>query len=360
MSDLADVGASLRILLTAAALVVIVAGLQAAASIFVPFVLAVFLSIIAAPLLFWLTRARIPSGLAVTIVVTAMVGVLTVAGSFMATSANRFFRALPGYENRLQQGIQMLLERLSERGIEVSGEVVLRYLDPNQAMSLVATILSSVGNLLTNTFLILFMVIFILLEASSFPDKLRGAFRRPEIPLEGFKEFTLKLNRYVAIKTLSSLATGVLVWGWTSICGVEFSFLWGVLAFLLNYIPSIGSIFAAVPALIVTLLSSGLAAALLVAIGYLVINTALGSFLEPRFLGRGLGLSPLIVFLSLVFWAWVLGPIGMLLAVPLTMTLKIALQSHDKTRWAAVLLGDQVPPPLKPPLEGGGARESRP
>ena len=183
---------------------------------------------------------------------------------------------------------------------------------------------------------------------------MRGAFLRPEIPLAGFEEFARKLNRYVAIKTMISLGTGLLVWGWTSIWGVEFAFLWGVLAFVLNYIPNIGSILAAVPAVIIVMLFRGLAEAGLVALGYLAINVGLGSILEPRFMGRGLGLSPLVVFLSLVFWAWVLGPIGMLLAVPLTMTLKIALQSSVRTRWAAILLGQEAPPPANgalPPEE---------
>jgi AI-2 transport protein TqsA len=115
--------------------------------------------------------------------------------------------------------------------------------------------------------------------------------------------------------------------------------LWGLLAFALNYVPNIGSIIAAVPAVLLSIVQLGVLKALVVAAGYAGINMVMGSFLEPRFMGRGLGLSTLVVFLSLLFWGWVLGPVGMLLSVPLTMTAKIALESRDDTRWIAVLLG---------------------
>ena len=118
--------------------------------------------------------------------------------------------------------------------------------------------------------------------------------------------------------------------------------LWGTLAFLLNYVPNIGSIIAAIPALLLALVQLGPGAVLWSAIGYLVVNNLVGNVIEPRFMGRGLGLSTLVVFLSLVFWGWVLGPVGMFLSVPLTMTLKIALDSSEETRWIAILLGPEV------------------
>ena len=117
--------------------------------------------------------------------------------------------------------------------------------------------------------------------------------------------------------------------------------LWGLLAFLLNYVPNIGSVIAAVPAVLFAAVQLGPGAALWAAAGYLVMNVAVGSILEPRFMGRGLGLSALVVFLSLVFWGWVLGPVGMFLSVPLTMMIKIALDSHPDTHWIAVLLGPE-------------------
>ena len=208
-------------------------------------------------------------------------------------------------------------------------------------MELVAGTLSGLGGVLKNTFLILLTVIFILLEGSTFPNKLRAAFG-PGAHFDHFDKFRETVNRYLVIKTTTSLVTGILVSTWLALLGVDFALLWGLLAFMLNYIPSIGSIIAAVPPVLLALVQHGLVSALLVGLGYTVLNLAIGAGIEPRFMGRSLGLSTLVVFLSLVFWGWVLGPIGMLLSVLLTMTLKIALDSYEETQWIAVMLGPEI------------------
>ena len=151
----------------------------------------------------------------------------------------------------------------------------------------------------------------------------------------------------MAIKTLISLVTGIFITIWLTIIGVDYPLLWGLLAFALNYVPNIGSIIAALPAVLLAIIQLGLMRALLAAAGYIVINLLMGSVVEPRFMGRGLGLSTLVVFLSLLFWGWILGPVGMLLSVPLTITAKIALDSRDETRWIAVLLGSEIIPKSK-------------
>jgi predicted PurR-regulated permease PerM len=127
--------------------------------------------------------------------------------------------------------------------------------------------------------------------------------------------------------------------GLCAVVGVDFPVLWGVLAFFLNYVPNIGSIVAAIPPTLLALLGLGGGASFAILTGYVVINNVLGNIVEPRVMGQGLGLSPFAVLLSLVFWGWVLGPIGMLLSIPLTMAVKIAMESGDQTRWIAVLLG---------------------
>lgn len=126
--------------------------------------------------------------------------------------------------------------------------------------------------------------------------------------------------------------------------GIDYALLWGVLAFLLNFVPNIGSIIAAVPAVLLALIQLGPFSALMTAMGYLIANMVMGNIIEPRYMGKGLGLSTLVVFLSLVFWGWVLGPVGMLLSVPLTMLMKIALESSDETRWLAILMGPDIVP----------------
>jgi predicted PurR-regulated permease PerM len=206
-------------------------------------------------------------------------------------------------------------------------------------MKLVARLLNELGGVLTNGFLIILTVIFMLLEASSIPVKLRSIFHDPEASLGNLKQFTDTVVRYIGIKTVISFVTGAFVAVFLTILGVDYPLLWGLLAFILNYIPNIGSIMAAVPAVLLTIIQLGPGRALVVAIGYVVINMAMGNIIEPRLMGQRLGLSTLVVFISLIFWGWILGPVGMLLSVPLTMTVKIALDTSEDTRWISVLLG---------------------
>ncbi len=206
-------------------------------------------------------------------------------------------------------------------------------------MRLTSRILTGMGNLLGDTFLILLVVVFMLLETATFSHKIEEAFPAGSSEMDRLNAFLKNINRYMVIKTWTSTGTGVIATIWLSIWGVDYALLWGLLTFLLNYIPNIGSIMAAVPPVLLALVTLGPWSAVAVAIGYLVINVTIGSFLEPRLMGRGLGLSTLVVFLSLLFWGWVLGPVGMILSVPLTMTMKIGLSSFDETQWLATMLG---------------------
>jgi predicted PurR-regulated permease PerM len=221
---------------------------------------------------------------------------------------------------------------------------LMELFNPGAAMKLVASGLNSFRKVLTNGFLILMTVIFMLIEASSLPLKLRTIFGDTEDALINFEKFINNVKQYMVIKTLISLATGILIAIWLAVIGVDFPLLWGLLAFLLNYVPSIGSIIAAIPAVLLTIIQLGPAHAVAVAAGFLFVNVVMGNFIEPRFMGQRLGLSTLVVFLSLIFWGWVLGPVGMLLSVPLTMTAKIALDSREETRWLSIILGPEIAP----------------
>jgi predicted PurR-regulated permease PerM len=180
-----------------------------------------------------------------------------------------------------------------------------------------------------------------LLEVSSLPVKLKKIFNDPDKSISQVQSIYDNINKYIAIKTWISLVTGLLATILCIIIGVDYPILWGVLAFALNYIPTIGSFIALIPPVLLTLVQLSPIEALVVLVGYVIINTVMGNILEPKFMGKGLGLSTLVVFLSLIFWGWILGPIGMLLSVPLTITIKIVLDSSEETRWLAVLLGSE-------------------
>ena len=329
----------LVILIAAASLVVVVAGMRAASTIINPFLLSVFLASLCAPPLFWLQRQRrVPNGLAVVIILSGLLVAALLFMLFVGRLVNAFTQHFPVYHERLGLIMGGLTAWLSSLGLDMSNVLVSDYLSPGKVMSLVYNMLFAFKGLFRNMFLVFLIVLFILIEASGFPGKLQAAFPNPEKTLGHFKAMTASVNQYMGVKAIFSLATGILVWLLLALIGVDFAPTWGLLAFLLNFIPNIGSIIAAVPAILLALIQLGWPCALLTLLGYLVVNITIGNFLEPRFMGRRLGLSTLVVFLSLLFWGWVLGPIGMVLSVPLTMIVKIALAANEGTRWVAVLL----------------------
>ena len=333
-----NVSKVLIILITVALFVIVVDGMRAAAAIINPFLLAVFLSSLCAPLLYWLQRRGVPNGLGVAAIVLGLLVVALLLMIFVGRSLNTLAQQLPVYQQRLADLITQTIAQLNKLGVDMSTYPLTDYVTPRKVMSLVYFGLSLFRGLFTNMFLILLFVLFIMMETAGFPRKLQAALPDPEATLGHFKTMTANVNRYMGFKTLFSLATGVSVWVLLALIGVEFAGTWGLLAFFLNFIPAIGSIIAAIPAIIWALVQLGLPSALLTSLAYLVVNIIIGNLLEPRFMGHKLGLSPLVVILSMIFWGWVLGPIGMVLSVPLTMIGKIALATSEDTRWIALML----------------------
>jgi predicted PurR-regulated permease PerM len=346
-------------LVSLAALVVVLAGMSAAREIIVPFLLAVFIAILLSGPLFWMRARGLPMWLALLIMVLVVLLLQFALAGLIGSSVNSFVKNLPTYEARLTQQTNQVIQWLEGIGLEMDETFMSQILNTSSVMRLTASIFNGLGNAFTNIVIILLLVIFMLLEASSLPGKLA---RKTGIQIESgnrLQEMVDNVKNYMAIKTVISLATGLLVFLLLTILGVDFPILWGVLAFALNYIPNIGSIIAAVPAVLLAFiqydfLRSGLAAA-----GFVVINFVMGSVIEPRFMGRGLGLSTLVVFVSLLFWGWLLGPVGMLLSVPLSIAVKIILDSNEETRWLAVLLGPELPAgspaEAEPATDGTGA-----
>ena len=326
-------------LLTLASFIIVVAGMKAASSILVPFFLAVFIAVICAPPMFWLRRKGIPKVLALVFILVAILFVGLLFGALIVPSLNDFLNSLPDYQERLSAHISALISLLHEKGVNIPQKVLSDTFNTGWVMSLAGGIFSALSSVLTNAFLILLTVVFILLEAADFPKKLKAVLKNPERSLSTIEKFSQDAKRYLVIKTLISAATGLAIWLWLLILGVDYPVLWGTLSFLLNYVPNIGSIIAALPAVLLALVQLGVGSALLTALGFVVANIVLGNIVEPKLMGRRLSLSALVVFLSLVFWGWILGPIGMILSVPMTSLVKIALESYEDTRGLAIMLG---------------------
>lgn len=330
-------GAGLRFLVAGACLVVIVAGLRAAAPLVLPFLVAVFLAVVSVPLIGMFQRWRVPRGLAVLGAVLLAVGAIGVLALVVGRSVNDFGAAATRYQERLQAVLDSGLALGGDLGLPIDDWSSLELLPFGSMFDLLGGTLGAVASFASNAFLVLLTVTFILIEAAGFSSKLREAFGQ-HVKFGQLEQMMRQVQRYLAIKSAMSAATGVLVGLWVAAFGLDFALLWGLVAFVLNFIPTLGSIIAAVPAVLLAIVQFDLPRAGLIAAGYVGINVIFGNVLEPLLMGRRLGLSTLVIFVSLVFWGWVWGPIGMLFSVPLTMSIKIALENTRDFRWVAVML----------------------
>jgi AI-2 transport protein TqsA len=332
-----------RLLFNLACLVVVIFGLRAAAPILVPIALALFLTVLSLPLLVWLKARRIPSPLAVVLTLLVNMAVLAVFVLIVSQSANEFRVAIPRYVDQFQRMILDLQAWMVERRIPVSDVVITDLINPEYVINLVSGTLRGIAWTVSNAFLILIIMVFMLAETAAFPAKLRAVLGGKDADLSRFAKITYEVQQYLGIKTVVSLVTGILVGSYVWFLGIDFPLFWGMMAFLFNYIPSVGSILASIPPVLLGLIQYGPGTALLVALGYLAVNVTLGNIIEPNLMGRRLGLSTLVVILSLVFWGWVWGPVGMLLSLPMTMIVKIMLENTHDMRWIAILLGKSAP-----------------
>lgn len=338
-----QVPASLQWLIGAAALMVVLGGLKAINHIVTPFLLAAFLAIICAPLLGWLQRRGLPGPISV-LLLFSVVGLsffllfLALKGAVesLATQA-------PAYQHRFSGWLEALRASLLEEGIP---EEFLPEAIPLPAAAtitgMVRGIAGEIGQLTASTFMVLLIFMFMLLEERTLSEKLNAAFPSKPRARVRARRFLRSVYRYLLIKTGASAITGILVGAGLTWLGVDFAILWGIVAGVLNFIPTIGSIMAAIPGVLVALLGLGTGEALIALSLYVSINICIGNIIEPRLLGRSLGLSPLVVLISLMVWGYVFGPVGMLLAVPLTMITKLALDASPQTRWAGILMSDEV------------------
>ena len=336
--------AATRVLFIFAAIVVVVAGIRAAESIMVTFLLSGFFAIICAPPFLLMQRKGLPAWLSLILVVLFISLFQLILLSIITTSLSDFSKDLPAYQERLRGQLGVVVGHLNSWGLDIPRDKLMQHFDPSTLFKLAVDTLGNLGGVLSNSFLIILTVIFMLFEGVSLPAKLQKAFGDKSDHMTHVRKFLDNVKHYMTIKVLVSLATGLLIYVWLWALGVEYPLLWALIAFLFNFIPNIGSIIAAVPAMLLALVQLGPFYMLFTGLGYLVANLLMGNFIEPRYMGKGLGLSTLVVFLSLVFWGWALGPVGMLLSVPLTMMLKIAFESSDDTHWLAVIMGPDIEP----------------
>lgn len=334
-----------RFFIVMAAIVIILAGIKSAAEIVVPFLLALFIAIICSPVIKLMTARKVPLWLAISLLLLLFLSAFLFLAGLINSTVKEFTLSIPQYKILLQEKViyWVHLAHSYNLPISISRENVQEWFDPTVLMNFLSRLLLNFSGIVSNIFILLLVVVFMLFEAPTAKHKLAVAMSGNNDPLAMENQINRVLQgviSYLGVKTTVSLLTGILVWLLLMLADVQYAVLWGTLSFLLNYIPNIGSILAAVPIVVQVLLLNTFPQALSVIAGIIAINMAVGNVLEPKMMGKTLGLSTLVVFLSLLFWGWLLGTVGMLLSVPLTMAVKIALEASPVTLRYAILLGD--------------------
>jgi predicted PurR-regulated permease PerM len=322
-----------------AALIIVFAAAVYARSIITPFLLALFVSIICAQPISWLEKKKLPRWLALIIVILGLVLIFSGFSLLIGGTITSFSGNIAKYGSTLTAIINSFIQFLNEHGLNIPKDQMSTLIQPARILEFTASALNGLFNMMGNTFLIFLIILFILMEFGSFPVKAKAILSGSDESIAYFSTIIQSIRQYLWIKTLVGLAEGILIYVALLIIGVDYPLLWALIAFLMNYIPNIGSILASIPTILFALVQLGLGGALWTLATFMFIHNVIGNFLEPRIMGKGLGLSTLVVFLSLMFWGFILGTVGMFLSVPITMTIKIIMEQNEKTRWLAILLG---------------------
>lgn len=345
-----------QVLILLATLVLIVAGLKQAQGFFMPVLLAFFIATVSFPITNWLRNHRVPRAVAVLLTVLVdfafLAGVVLLAiaiiGDLQEEWKSQYFNLT---RERIEQGTDALSQQLERWGVDNAPEQLddavsknlaeLREIDFMQILNVGSNVLGRIVSFLGTSLIVIILTVFMLTEARMFGRRMDAVCDAKGPNIQRMLSALKDTQRYLGIKTMISLVTGTLAGTLCWVADLDFFILWGILAFALNYIPVVGSVIAGIPPTVLALLVNGPPEAVAVLGGYFLINTFLGNFVEPMLMGSRFGLSTLVVLLSVMFWGWLWGPFGMLLAVPLTMMVKVILDNSEEFRWIAVAIGKE-------------------
>ncbi|AXX93481.1 AI-2E family transporter [Malaciobacter molluscorum LMG 25693] len=320
--------------------VVIIAGIKAASEIVIILLLSIFIASILSAFLKILEDKKVPKFIAYVILLFVLT-IITFLLSYMVNSSLASFSAnLPTYETKIKSSIIKIISYIENYGFAIDKEQILKTLNFSYFFNFTTGLLGNISAVFSKALLVFIGIAFILSESKLLEKKLKVIFKSDHNRLSNFKLFSQNLQKYFIVKTFTSFLTGLFIFIALIFFNIEYPILWAIIGFLFNFIPVIGSIVAAIPAILLSFITGNFEITIWLIIVYMVINITISNVLEPKFMGKELGLSPMVIFFSLIFWGWILGIVGMFLAVPITMTLKIAFESTNNTKWIGVLLSD--------------------
>ncbi len=344
MNNNLSLHAPLKFILAFACLIVIVAGLKLSADLVIPILLSVFIAVVLTPITTLLNR-YVPLGLSVIIVIIALLLLIILVGNTIGSTLSHFNEELPGFSKSVSSLFIQWIDWLNNHGIAIDRSVILGKINPGSVTLIVTNLIGQIGSFFSVSLIVVFSVMFLLLETKAFNYKLELAAKDPQTAINTSKTIISSLRKYLGIKTITSLITGIAVGILCQVLEVKFALLWGLVAFLFNFIPNVGSILAAIPAILLSIIDPNLSFTVtgILIVGYMVINVCIGNIVEPRVMGKGMGLSVFVAFFSLIFWGWIFGIVGMFLSVPLTMAIKTILSVSPSTKGIAIMLSDAAP-----------------
>ena len=335
-----------RLLLTTAAAIAVLAGIRVAAPILGPVFVALTITIAWSPGSAWLRgRGVQPSVAALTGILLGILVIVTVV-ALIWTSLVQLQDKLPGYQPRIEAIQTMVRDKVADLPIDTSRLFSSETFQPGSIVGYALRLIRNLTQTAGNLFLLLLLMAFMMIEAGRYPDKLREALRSRPGAIERFRGFGASIRSYVVINAIFGLVVATLQTILLLSLGVDFAILWGVISFLLSFVPNIGFVIALVPPALLALVEYGFTRSLIVVIGYVVVNFIVDNLIKPRFVGESLDLAPLVVVVSLLFWGWLLGPLGALVAVPLSIAVKVFFESFEESRWLAHLMSDAGPKPV--------------
>jgi AI-2 transport protein TqsA len=339
----------LRVMLGLAATVVVLVGMRLAAPILNPILFALVLSLLFSPIYAWLRRHRIPTPLALVIMLVGLTVLFVGIFLIMGISIARFSGDIASYTGKLNVQVGNLQDLARSAGLS---EVNIRdAVKPSALAGAIGSVLAGVADFLSNLFLILVIILFLLAEGPAIMNRLRASAGSDHPQVERLTLFGRNVVRQLGLRAVVNLVTGAGVTILMFVLGVDFPLMWGILTFFLSFIPWIGLPLAVAPAVVLALAEHGIDRALLVIVGVIVINILAENALSPMLMGRGLSLSPTVLFIGFIFWAWLLGGPGAFLAAPLTIFLVLMLGTFPETRWLAAVMGMSAPDPDSPAPE---------
>ncbi len=330
-----------RYITFAAAWVIVLAGMKAMGGIVVSLLLSALLAVALSPLQSWLIKKGLPSWAA--LILTVIVGILILVGlvTIMVVGLVQFGTALPEYSDQIDSLTSDLNGQLATYNIDVEETLSGLEIDTGKVVETSVSFVSGLLGALTDVGLVIVIIAFMLVEALDLPGKLKVV--RPmmgDATVSRWSRSVDHMRQYLTLTALVGAGAGVLDTIFLWIIGVPFPVLWGVLSFLFSFIPNVGFLLALIPPTILALLEFGWPMAIVVIVGYIIINGLFDNVIKPKFMGEGLNLSVMLVFVSLIFWGFILGPLGAILAIPLTVLVKeLLVEADDKWSWIGILMG---------------------